>query len=189
MVKIFVILSVVLFAGIVFYVWFLRNTPKETDKPLKTTNKIIHHTTGKFPKPDKLVVIKCERKLQLWKKDTLLKTYEISLGANPLGPKSCQGDNRTPEGTYYIDSKNPNSQFHKNLGVSYPNDEDRKNATRMGKPTGGDIKIHGLKNTRPNIGKAHLQKDWTAGCMALTNDEIEEIYDLVDVGTPIEIRP
>jgi murein L,D-transpeptidase YafK len=86
-------------------------------------------------------------------------------------------------------AKNPNSAYYKNLGVSYPNAKDRREADRLGKPVGGDIKIHGLPNQMPFIGKCHRLIDWTAGCMAFTNDEIDELYNAVPIGTPILILP
>lgn len=143
----------------------------------------------KGTKVDKLVVKKSERRLEAYSKGELLKTYTVSLGKQPLGDKQYEGDNRTPEGRYTINDKNPHSGYYKNLGVSYPNTADRREARQLGKPVGGDIKIHGLPNQLPYIGKWHRLWDWTAGCMALTNDEMEELYQAVPVGTVIEILP
>ena len=97
--------------------------------------------------------------------------------------------NKTPEGRYIINARNPNSGYHKNLGVSYPNETDKVNAEKLGKPAGGDIKIHGLRNGRGYIGKFHHLKDWTAGCIAVTNDEVDELYAAVKPNAVIEIRP
>ncbi len=119
----------------------------------------------------------------------VLKTYAIALGSSPEGRKECEGDMKTPEGIYTIDSKNPNSAYHLYMGISYPNSADRQHATALGKSPGSDIKIHGLKNGSVNIGKAHLLSDWTHGCIAVTNEEIEELYLLVAIGTVIEIKP
>lgn len=118
-----------------------------------------------------------------------MKTYRISLGKKPVGDKQFEGDNKTPEGLYTINDKNPHSGYHRNLGVSYPNASDRRKAAQLGKPVGGSIKIHGLPNKVPFLGRLHLLYDWTAGCMAVTNEEIEELYNAVAIGTPIEIKP
>ena len=142
-------------------------------------------TLPKDAKVGKLVVYKAERKMEAWSGDTLLKTYAISLGGNPTGHKQVQGDSRTPEGLYYINDRNPNSGYHLNLGISYPNKADRK---RPGNP-GGDIKIHGLKNGQGWIGKFHRWADWTDGCIAVTDDEVEELYQHVPNGAPILIKP
>lgn len=141
------------------------------------------------PKIDKVVVLKSERKLLLLSKDTVVRTYRVALGKNPTGPKIQTGDHRTPEGSYVIDSRNPQSQYHRSLHISYPNADDRARARKIGKNPGGDIFIHGLPNGQGWIGKAHVLSDWTLGCIAVTNAEIEEIWQLVPNGTPIEIRP
>jgi murein L,D-transpeptidase YafK len=96
---------------------------------------------------------------------------------------------RTPEGLYRIDGRNAHSQFHKSLHISYPNARDRERAQKLGVKPGGDIMIHGLPNGQGSVGKAHLQSDWTWGCIAVTDEEIEEIWRLVPDGTVIEIRP
>lgn len=138
---------------------------------------------------DKLVVYKSQRQLLAYSNGQLAKTYTISLGRNPIGDKEFEGDKKTPEGLYYIYDKNPNSGYHKNLGVSYPNESDIENAKRLGKPAGGNIKIHGLRNGTGFIDKFHRWHDWTLGCIALTNGEIDELYNAVKVGTQIEIKP
>jgi murein L,D-transpeptidase YafK len=137
----------------------------------------------------KLVVFKSKRELQVYSNNSLIKTYQISLGGNPVGAKQIFGDSKTPEGLYYIDGKNPNSAYHQNLGISYPSSKDTKNAALLGKTTGGDIKMHGLPNGFGFIGKFQRWHDWTDGCIGLTDTEIDELYDNVKVGTPIEIRP
>ncbi|WKN42667.1 L,D-transpeptidase family protein [Tunicatimonas pelagia] len=138
---------------------------------------------------DRIVVEKGQRQMHVYLGDSLLKTYRIALGFNPIGHKEIEGDGKTPEGLYYIDSKNPNSAYHLNLGVSYPNELDKAHAEKLGKSPGGDIKIHGLKNGLGFVEAAHLQQDWTAGCIAITNEEIEELFRSVPIGTPIEIKP
>lgn len=137
---------------------------------------------------DKIVVLKSERKLQAYSNGKLVKSYSVSLGRNPAGDKEYEGDDRTPEGNYIINSKNPGSKYHKNLGISYSNEEDIAQAKKIGKPAGGEIKIHGMKDAYSFIGKFQRWIDWTAGCIALTNDEIDELYAHVPLGTKIEIR-
>jgi murein L,D-transpeptidase YafK len=138
---------------------------------------------------DRILVLKKQRVLPLMRGDTVFRTYKVSLGGEPVGAKTCQGDHRTPEGGYVIDRRKPNSRFHRALHVSYPNEMDRKRAAAAGCAPGGDIMIHGLPNGYGWIGAAHRLKDWTDGCVAVTNQEIEEIWRLVPDGTPVEIRP
>jgi len=140
-------------------------------------------------KIDKIVIEKSKRKLQVYSNDKLIKTYKISLGQNPTGDKEFEGDKKTPEGEYVINDKNPNSGYYKNLGISYPNKQDIENAKKIGKDPGGQIKIHGIKNGLGWIGKIHLLMDWTAGCIALTNEDIDELYNVIKVETPIVIKP
>ena len=144
---------------------------------------------AKLLKADKILVEKAKRTLTLFKDGKAIKTYEISLGGEPLGPKTQQGDSKTPEGKYKISGRNKNSAYHRSLRVSYPNAEDRARAKKLGVSPGGDIMIHGLPNDSPDWGKAHLLVDWTLGCIALTNEEIEEIWDAVPDGTTVEIVP
>ena len=138
----------------------------------------------------RMVVDKTRRRLMAYAADgTLLKTYRVALGQQPVGAKQVEGDLKTPEGHYTIDSKNAGSQYHKNLGVSYPSAADRARAKKLGKPPGGAIKIHGLPNGAFNFGRIHAISDWTWGCIAVTNDEVDELFRAVPVGTPIEIKP
>jgi murein L,D-transpeptidase YafK len=136
---------------------------------------------------DSLVVVKSSYQLKAFSKGKLIKSYPVSLGKNPVGGKKYEGDNRTPEGLYYINDKNPNSVFYKNLGISYPDSQDIADAARIGKPAGGDVKIHGLSNGLCFLGKFHRWFNWTTGCIALTNNEIDEIYCRTSIGTPINI--
>jgi len=139
----------------------------------------------------KIVVYKAERKMELLDKTSnILKTYKIALGANPKGHKTQEGDEKTPEGLYKISGRNSNSSFHLSLKISYPNEQDIAQATKRGVSAGGDIMIHGLRNGIGWLGSAHrLYDKWTNGCIAVTNKEIEEIWNLVLDGTPVEIRP
>lgn len=138
---------------------------------------------------DKLIVYKSKRKMEAYAEDKLIKTYTVALGKNPIGHKQFEGDNRTPEGVYTINARNPKSDYHKNLGVSYPNEQDKANAEKLGKSPGGHIKVHGLRNGRGHIGKFHRLKDWTAGCIAVTDAEIDELYAAVKTDAQIHIRP
>ena len=137
---------------------------------------------------DKILLIKHQRKLYLMSRGDVVKEYKVALGRSPKGKKEFEGDGKTPEGIYYIDGKNPHSKYHKNLGISYPNKADRKNAEEAGREPGGLIKIHGMKNGLGFIGKLHRFYDWTEGCIALSDKEIDEIYEAVEVGTEIEIK-
>jgi murein L,D-transpeptidase YafK len=141
------------------------------------------------PKADRILVSKKARTMELMHAGHVLKTYRIALGSEPIGPKTRQGDHRTPEGDYVIDRRNVQSQFHRSLHISYPNAADRDHARKLGVSPGGDIFIHGLPNGYGFIGAAHRARDWTDGCVAVTDQEIEEIWKLVDNGTPVEIRP
>jgi murein L,D-transpeptidase YafK len=138
---------------------------------------------------DSIVVKKDKREMYVFQHHQLLKTYKIALGRQPMGHKQWQGDNRTPEGLYHIYNKNPHSSCHKNLGISYPNNTDRRAANKLGKSPGGDIKIHGLPNGQGYIGSLHTLKDWTYGCIAITDEEIDELFKHVSIGTPINILP
>ncbi len=138
---------------------------------------------------DKILIEKRERRLTLFSKGEALKTYKIALGGNPEGPKERKGDNKTPEGTYMIDSRNKDSRYHLSLHISYPNEKDKKRAKELGVSPGGDIMIHGIKNGFSWAGDFHKEVDWTKGCIAVTDEEIEEIEKLVPNGTIVEIRP
>jgi len=140
-------------------------------------------------KVDRIVVEKSKRTLTLMDGAKILKTYKVALGGQPVGAKDRQGDHKTPEGNYSVDAKNPHSQFHKALHISYPNQADRANARKLGVSSGGDVEIHGLGAKWGWIGAKHLLTDWTDGCIAVTNEEIDEIYPLVRIGTTVEIRP
>ena len=138
---------------------------------------------------DKVLIEKQTRRLTLLARGEVVKTYKIALGGNPVGPKEREGDCKTPEGTYIIDSRNGNSGYHLSLHISYPNEGDKQRAREMGISPGGDIMIHGLKNGFAPLGAAHAEKDWTEGCIAVTNQEMEEIYRIVPDGTVVEIKP
>ena len=136
------------------------------------------------PEVTSIVVNKGARKMYLLHNETVLREYKVDLGFAPTGHKRIEGDGKTPEGTYRIDRHNPNSQFHLSVGIAYPNTQDRMAAKAMGKSPGGDIFIHGQPKRQKVKGP-----DWTAGCIAVSNEEIEEIYAMVNKGTIITIRP
>lgn len=140
-------------------------------------------------KADRIVVVKSAHTLTLLANDKVLKVYKVALGRGPAGPKDHEGDHKTPEGEYVVDQKNSKSRFHMALHVSYPNATDRKRAQAEGLNPGGAIMIHGIENGLGWIGFLQRDVDWTDGCIAVTDSEIEEIWRLVPVGTPIEIKP
>ena len=138
---------------------------------------------------DKIVILKSARSLTLLSGGKVLKTYKVALGAVPVGPKRVEGDHKTPEGDYIIDAKNSHSQFHLSLHISYPSAAEQERARSMGLRPGGAIMIHGLPKPFAYLGPLHRRTDWTDGCVAVTDAEIEEIWKLVPVGTKVEIHP
>jgi murein L,D-transpeptidase YafK len=138
---------------------------------------------------DRVVVNKGARQLMLLKDGEVIKSYQVALGKDPVGPKMQQGDGKTPEGIYRLDRRNTCSRFYKSIHISYPGPADRKAASARGISPGGDVMIHGLPNGLGKVGELHTLLDWTNGCIAVTNDEMDEIWQLVADGTPIEIRP
>ena len=144
---------------------------------------------GDLLKADSVLVKKHEKRLYLMKNKKPFKIYRVAFGANSKGPKRIEGDERTPEGTYILDYKNSDSDFYKSIHISYPNDQDIKRAKDMDAVPGGDIMIHGQKNGSKNFSRIHRYVNWTDGCIAVTNAEMDEIWTLVDVGTPIKIEP
>ena len=135
------------------------------------------------PEVTSVQIHKTDRKIFLFHDDKVLKSYDMALGFAPVGHKQVEGDGKTPEGTYTISHKNPDSQFHLSLRINYPNDQDRAYAKSLGKPPGGDIFIHG--GPRQKV----YQRDWTAGCVAVTDKQIEVIYSMIKPGTPVHILP
>ena len=136
---------------------------------------------------DKVFVDKSARTLQLLSDDKVIKSYHIALGGNPIGHKRQQGDQRTPVGNYKLDYKNEKSGYYRSIHISYPNTADKARAKSRGVSAGGDIMIHGQKNGFGAFGILNQQRDWTEGCMAVTNDEMDEIMAAVKIGTAIEI--
>src|SRR5271165_6222846 len=133
-------------------------------------------------KIDQVLVLKSERTLQLLSQGKVMRTYKVALGGVPVGAKERQGDHKTPEGHYVLDRRNPNSKFYKSIHVSYPNEQDRQRAAQRGVPPGGDIMDHGLPNGFGWLRSLHREHDWTNGCIAVTDQEMDEIWKLVADG-------
>jgi murein L,D-transpeptidase YafK len=138
---------------------------------------------------DSILILKKDHLLELLVGGKVIRTYHVALGRGGLAAKQREGDALTPEGRYVIDSRNASSKYHRALHISYPNAEDRKRAARLGVSPGGAVMIHGLPNYASWIGAAHRLYDWTLGCVAVTDPEIDEIWKMVPDGTPVEIRP
>jgi murein L,D-transpeptidase YafK len=135
------------------------------------------------PEVTQIQVHKADRRMYLLHNGEVLESYDIELGGNPIGPKQFEGDMKTPEGTYHISRRNPNSRYYLSLGISYPSEEDVAFAEANGKLAGGDIMIHGTNKSE------RRKEDWTAGCIAVSNKEMRKIYAMVKPGTPIIIFP
>lgn len=138
---------------------------------------------------DRILVEKSKRELSIFQNGRRLKTYRVSLGRNPVGPKEQEGDMKTPEGVYHVDERKADSDYHLALHISYPDEQDNARAAARGVSAGSDIEIHGLPNDKNWIGALHKSADWTAGCIAVTNAEIEELWRVTPVGTTVEIKP
>ncbi len=136
---------------------------------------------------DSIVVQKADRIMTIFSDKKKIKSYDIALGKDPIGKKHFEGDMKTPEGLYFIDAKSSTSKYHKNLNISYPNTSDMAYAKEQGKNAGGEIKIHGLPNNFKE--ENYKRSDWTWGCIALTNTEIDELFEHVKIGCPILLLP
>jgi len=147
------------------------------------------HANARSGFVDRVVIEKSSRTMMLLAGNEVYRTYFVALGGDPEGHKVQEGDQRTPEGVYSIIARQPRSQFYKGLLISYPNAADIAHAQSLGVDPGGQIMIHGLRNGLEWMGERHRRQDWTEGCIAVTNYEIEEIWQLVNIGTPVEIRP
>ena len=151
--------------------------------------EVVSATASEAMKADKVIVVKSERRMILFRERRVLRAYRVALGFTPAEHKVRAGDGRTPEGRYVLDWRNSKSRFYRALHISYPNAEDRQRARARNVDPGGDIMIHGLPLDLELIDRDHAKSDWTDGCVAVTNREMDEIWELVDDGTPIEIRP
>lgn len=139
------------------------------------------------PKVTRVDLYKGSRQMYLFSGNKILKTYPFGLGFAPVGDKEYEGDGKTPEGAYYIDRRNPNSRYHLSIGISYPSPQDVMEAEQKGLQVGSDIFIHGLGPEGKVL--SENERDWTAGCIAVTDEQAEEIYAMVEDGTPINIYP
>lgn len=156
------------------------------------STRLAAKTATRFAAPvaaDSLVLNKSRRELVVYYRGYPVHVYYVALGRNPVGDKERIGDNRTPEGLFYIEGRNPNSRYHLSLRISYPDAMHRARAAKLGVEPGGDIMIHGLPEEQAVFGPAHRDYDWTNGCIAVTNKEIEELWRVIHDGTPIEIKP
>lgn len=149
----------------------------------------IRSSDAALPVADRIVVRKAQRRLLLMRGDSILRTYKIALGLNPVGHKERAGDFRTPEGRYRLTRRNPRSDFFLSIQVSYPNDVDLKHAKRNGWDAGGSIMIHGLPNTLKRPPDYYESRDWTDGCIAVSNSDMVEIWLMTPDNAPIEILP
>jgi murein L,D-transpeptidase YafK len=163
----------------------LVGNPDSTRTPV--ANRTAHPTAPAAA--DSLVLEKSRRQLNVYYHGTVVRTYFVALGRSPVGDKERIGDNRTPEGLFFVQGHNPNSRYHLSLRISYPDERHRARAARLGEEPGGDIMIHGLPDEQAGLGPAHRDFDWTNGCIAVTNQEIEELYRVIRDGTPIQIKP
>jgi murein L,D-transpeptidase YafK len=151
--------------------------------------RVMMRTTENLPVVDKVVVHKAERKLELLQRGTVVRSYKVALGLNPVGTKERSGDFRTPEGAYRLVRRNPRSDYFLSMQVSYPNDSDLKHAKRNHWDTGGSIMIHGLPNQLKHDPSYYESRDWTDGCIAVSNSDMLEIWLLTPDNAPIEILP
>jgi murein L,D-transpeptidase YafK len=154
-----------------------------------TLQRVMIRSNETLPMADRIVVHKAERRLDLMRGYSVLRTYHVALGLNPIGQKERSGDFRTPEGTYYLSRRNARSDFFLSVQVSYPNEADLARARRNHWQSGGSIMIHGLPNTLKHPPQYYENRDWTDGCIAVTNADMVEIWLLTPDNTPIDIRP
>ncbi len=170
-------LAFLVFVGVVAFALYDRYAPSDPPPPLAPLTAQVDH----------ILIEKSARQLTVFRNGEPLRSYQIALGFAPAGDKVQQGDGKTPEGIFTINRRNPKSSYHLSLGIDYPQAEDRKRAADAGIDPGGDIFIHGQPN---GLGKlATIPTDWTAGCIAVSDTEIEELWRVVANGTSVEIRP
>ncbi len=195
--KIFIVILLVII-GALGYLLFIQHQQQQP-KAIVNADTIAEQVSEKNRKTkhprfinlhiDSIAIHKAERQLLIFSNERLVKTYNVALGLNPVGRKEVEGDFKTPEGHYFIRGKNPLSTYHKSLGISYPNEEDKERAQQIGQRPGGDIMIHGLMKHMNNPGKLHVKSNWTSGCIAVTDEEIDELYSQIKIGTPVFITP
>ncbi len=191
-------IALILFALAGGVATFVLHGPDEpTPRPAITRGRApkVRKMSGPAPAPlpvvvaDRILIEKSARSMTLFSDGKPINKYRVALGREPEGKKTTEGDCKTPEGCYTIDYRNENSSFYRALHISYPNEQDRQQAAELGVSPGNGIMIHGLKNGMGWVGKGHLVRDWTLGCIAVTNREMDEIWRLTPVGTKVEIVP
>ena len=165
------------------------STPRQQQSTQTYNPPIRYSYTPQLGKADMVLVKKSESKMYLMKRGKPLKSYNVAFGSNPIGHKKQEGDQRTPEGRYLLDYKNQRSKFYKSINISYPNEKDIANARARGVDPGDDIVIHGYPNELYGYSGPVYPKNWTQGCIGVKNHEMDEIWALVEVDTPIEIHP
>ena len=165
------------------------SSPPVTSDAPDTITEAIAPQESVVPTADEVVVVKSTRKMFLLSQGKIFQEYKISLGDRPIGHKGTEGDKKTPEGKYIIDYRNPDSRFHLSLHINYPSETDMQSAKNKGVNPGGQIFIHGLPNGMEYNPNEFMGRDWTDGCIAVSNKEIKELWTLVKDGTPIEIKP
>jgi murein L,D-transpeptidase YafK len=173
--KLFIIVFVITILTLIFY-------------KLLFTSPSTKETSSQLMKADKVLVEKSKRKMYLINNGKVFRSYTISLGKDPVGDKQKEGDNKTPEGIYVLDWRNNKSSCYKSIHISYPDDQDVSRAKKAKVEPGGNIMIHGLHPSLKALGKFHTAYDWTNGCVAVTNEEMDDIWKSVKYGTIIEIR-
>jgi murein L,D-transpeptidase YafK len=162
---------------------------KDSGAGLATVTRVATSYNEGFPVADRVVVRKAERKLDLMRDGEAFRTFDIALGIAPFGHKEEEGDNRTPEGAYWLDLRNPRSDYFLSIRISYPNDTDRSTARQKGVDPGGQIMIHGQPNTPTYSAAYYRQADWTNGCIAVSNSDMIDIWLMTPSRVPIEILP
>lgn len=155
----------------------------------QTPSEVALRSADSLPTADRVVVRKGERRLYLMRGQSVLRSYRVALGLNPVGHKERSGDFRTPEGQYRLTRRNSRSDYFLSIQVSYPNDDDARRARRHGWDTGGSIMIHGLPNQLKHAPTWYENQDWTDGCIAVTNADMVEIWLLIADNAPIDILP
>ncbi|MFL5581123.1 MAG: murein L,D-transpeptidase family protein [Gemmatimonadaceae bacterium] len=166
----------------------ISSSPVLTEPWLAAAPKYRKRINGRLV-ADSIVVVKSTHRMTLFYRGDSVAVFLVALGKSPTGNKTERGDNRTPEGLYYIDARNPQSEYYRSLHVSYPSVAERERALKLGLDPGGDIMIHGLPSRFAQVGDAHRLYDWTKGCIAVTNQEMDEIFDAVQLGAVIDIKP
>jgi murein L,D-transpeptidase YafK len=171
-----------------WYMWFMRSGRRNSRLIVACLFAMSLPAASTDLTADRIVVNKSKREMLLQRDGRVIRRYRIGLGQSPVGPKQREGDGKTPEGSYTISGRNPASAYHLSLRISYPNAADIERARQAGVDPGGDIMIHGLPNAEPKSSKHSRMTDWTLGCIAVTDEEIEEIWRLIPEGTPIQIN-